>query len=192
MIEYFMIITTTALFGGLHSGMSATRVKNRFIDRYGREGYSRLFNITSILSFLLAFLSVGYWDWLYFIVDSASVNLLLFALGIGLLVAGMYVAISASRVISVSAVADMRTDREAELVTSGLYARVRHPLYLATVLVFLALPVLYPAITIGVFSLSMIVYTLIGARLEERKLVSQYGDAYRNYRKTAGFILPCL
>ncbi|MHA1768732.1 MAG: methyltransferase family protein [Candidatus Thorarchaeota archaeon] len=192
MIEYFMIITAIALFGCLHSGMSATRVKNRFIDSYGREGYSRLFNITSILSFLLAFLSVGYWDWLYFIVDSASVNLLLFALGIGFLVAGMYVAIRTSRVISVSAVADMRTDREAELVTSGLYARVRHPLYLATVLVFLALPVLYPAITIGVFSLSMIVYTLIGARLEERKLVSQYGDAYRDYRKTAGFILPCL
>jgi protein-S-isoprenylcysteine O-methyltransferase Ste14 len=36
----------------------------------------------------------------------------------------------------------------------------------------------------------MIIYTMIGAYFEERKLVQHYGDDYLEYKKTAGFILP--
>ena len=98
----------------------------------------------------------------------------------------------ASRVISVSTVADMRTDRKAELVTTGIYSRVRHPLYLATVLVLIALALVYPFPRVTVFALCLMFYTLVGAYFEERKLVLHYGDEYRKYRKTAGFILPKL
>jgi len=96
----------------------------------------------------------------------------------------------ASAVISVSTVADMRTDRKAELVTDGIYARVRHPLYLATVLSFAALALIFPFPTVDVFAVSMIIYTMIGAFLEERKLILHYGDEYLEYKKQAGFIIP--
>ena len=96
----------------------------------------------------------------------------------------------ASAVISVSTVADMRTDRKAELVTDGIYARVRHPLYLATVLVFAAMALIYPFPVVIVFALSMIAYTMIGAFFEERKLIIHYGDEYLAYKKQAGFIFP--
>ncbi len=99
---------------------------------------------------------------------------------------------TASRVISVSTVADMRTDRKTELVTDGIYSRVRHPLYLATLLMFSAFSLIYPFPVVFVFSLSMIIYTMIGAYFEERKLLKYYGDEYLEYKKTAGFILPKL
>ncbi len=109
---------------------------------------------------------------------------ILFAIG------GIIVAAKASQVISVSTVADMRTDRKPELITGGLYSQIRHPLYLATILIFGAMALIYPFPVVIMFALSMIVYTIIGAYFEERKLVLQYGDEYNEYKKQAGFILP--
>jgi protein-S-isoprenylcysteine O-methyltransferase Ste14 len=192
MIEYIIIILASSLFGLQHSGLSALRVKGRIIDRWGKEGYARIFNTTSILTLVIAFLSMNFWDWIYFVTQPAIIQPILFILGILLGLGGAIMAMMASRVISVSTVADMRTDRKAELVTDGIYSRVRHPLYLATLLVFLALALIYPFPVVIVFSLCMIAYTMIGAYFEERKLVKHYGDEYLEYKKTAGFILPKL
>ncbi|NOR39404.1 MAG: hypothetical protein GQ580_07445 [Candidatus Thorarchaeota archaeon] len=190
MLEHLAIIASVAVFGIQHSGISALRVKHWIIDRWGKEGYSRIFNATSFLALIPASLSLNYWDWLYFLQWPELVNPLLFLSGVLLLALGIMVAILASRSISVSTVADMRTDRKPALVTGGLYARTRHPLYLATILFLLSLIAFYPFSNILTFSLAFIGYVIIGAYLEERKLVIQYGDEYLAYRRTAGFLLP--
>ena len=192
MLEYIIIILASSLFGLQHSGLSALRVKERIIDRWGKEGYARIFNITSMLTLLIAFLSMNFWNWIYFFTQPTMIQPILFILGILLGLSGVILAMMASRVISVSTVADMRTDRKAELVTDGIYSRIRHPLYLATLLVFSALALIYPFSVVIVFALCMIAYTMIGAYFEERKLVKHYGDEYLEYMKTAGFILPKL
>jgi protein-S-isoprenylcysteine O-methyltransferase Ste14 len=133
---------------------------------------------------------MNYWDWFYFITEPSLIQPLLFASGVTLIIIGLVVTMMASRVISVSTVADMRTDRQAALVTDGIYSRTRHPLYLATILLLLGLAALYPFNRVIVFSISLSVYVLIGAFLEERKLVAHYGQAYLEYRKQAGFMLP--
>ncbi|MFW9767683.1 MAG: methyltransferase family protein [Candidatus Thorarchaeota archaeon] len=192
MVEYVIIILASTLFGIQHSGLSTLRVKEWTIDRWGKEGYARFFKLTSVLTLLIAFLSMNFWDWIYFITQPTLIQPVLFILGIVLALGGMILAMIASRVISVSTVADMRTDRKASLVTDGIYSRIRHPLYLATFLVFSALALLYPFSKVVVFALCMIFYTLIGAYFEERKLVKHYGEEYLEYRKTAGFIFPKL
>lgn len=190
MIEYLLIVSGVLIFGLQHSGISALRVKNRIIDRWGKEGYARLFNATSIVGIIVPFIAMNYWDWLYFIIEPALIQPLLFMSGVVLIVIGLVVTMMASRVISVSTVADMRTDREAELVTGGIYSRTRHPLYLATILLLLGLAALYPFDRVIVFSIALSVYVFIGAYLEERKLVIHYGQTYLDYRKHAGFMLP--
>jgi protein-S-isoprenylcysteine O-methyltransferase Ste14 len=192
MIEYAVIILASTLFGIQHSGISSLRVKRRIIDKWGKTGYGNIFKITSVLTLLIAFLSMNFWNWLYFITEPTLIQPVLLVLGILMGVAGAIIATKASQVISVSTVADMRTDRKAELITDGIYARVRHPLYLATVLVFGALAFIYPFPVVIVFALSMIMYTIVGAYFEERKLVIHYGQEYTDYRKQAGFILPRL
>jgi protein-S-isoprenylcysteine O-methyltransferase Ste14 len=192
MIEYIIIVLASSLFGLQHSGLSALRVKGRIIKRWGKAGYARIFTLTSIITLVVAFLSMNFGNWLYFITQPATINLPLFILGIVSLVAGIVLAVMASRVISVSTVADMRPERKAELVTDGLYSRIRHPLYLAVFLIFGALALIYPFPVVLVFSLSMIAYTVIGAYFEEQKLVKYYGDEYLEYKKKAGFILPKL
>ena len=192
MIEYIIIILASSLFGLQHSGLSALRIKGRIIDRWGKEGYARIFNITSIVTLLIAFLSMNFWDWIYFITQPALIQPVFLLLGVISGLAGVILAMKASSVIDVSTVADMRTDRKAELITDGIYSRIRHPLYLATILVFSALAPVYPFPVVIVFSLSLIGYTMIGAYFEERKLLKHYGDEYIEYKKTAGFILPKL
>lgn len=190
MIDYIFVIITSTLFGLQHSGVSALRVKGRIIDRWGKEGYSTIFTVTSILTLGAAFLSMNFWNWLYFLSDPALIQPLLFIPGILALIGGGIVAAKASKVISVSTVADMRTDRKPELITGGLYARIRHPLYLATILAFGAIALIYPFPIVLTFVISMIGYTLIGAYFEERKLINHYGEEYLEYKKQAGFILP--
>ncbi len=190
MIEYILILVTTAIFGIQHSGMSAHKVKYKIIDKWGKEAYSRIFTWTSIGVFLLAFLSVNYWGWIDFILNPSVINWPIFSVGIGMILVGLIVALRASSVISVSTVADMQTDRQPELVTDGIYSRIRHPLYLATVLIFLSLIPLYMEPHVALFGIAMSAYTLIGAYLEEKKLIDVYGTAYLDYRRRAGFILP--
>lgn len=76
------------------------------------------------------------------------------------------------------------------LITDGAFSRARHPLYLGSLLVFLAfaaatLSLVSLAVWIGVF----IFYDVI-ASYEERELVRAYGPAYEAYRSKVPKWLP--
>ena len=80
--------------------------------------------------------------------------------------------------------------RIAELEIRGIYAKVRHPLYLAVLFLLGGLILIYPFPEIFVFATTFCAYVLIGAYLEERKLVLQYGQKYLDYQKQVGFMIP--
>lgn len=190
MIEYLMIVLGVTIFGMQHSGLSALRVKNRIIERWGKNGYGNIFKATSVIALVISFLLLDFWNWAYFLTNPSLIQPIWLVIGSAFMIVGLVLAMKASQVISVSTVADMRSDRKAELVTTGLYGKIRHPLYLATILLLLALPMIYPFIKILVYALSLIGYTIIGAYLEERKLIDYYGQQYIDYKQKAGFFIP--
>jgi len=76
------------------------------------------------------------------------------------------------------------------LLTEGVYARVRHPRYVA---------VLFGLISVALFSNYLALYLLlpVGAaglyliiRLEERELVERFGDEYETYRDRVPMFVP--
>ncbi|MDP2389279.1 MAG: isoprenylcysteine carboxylmethyltransferase family protein, partial [Acidobacteriota bacterium] len=79
-----------------------------------------------------------------------------------------------------------------KLITTGPFAVVRHPFYIAYSLAWLAAPVAThgPVITIsGLLAVGLYVFA---ARREERQLEAHFGDPYRVYRAKAGGVLPSI
>jgi protein-S-isoprenylcysteine O-methyltransferase Ste14 len=74
------------------------------------------------------------------------------------------------------------------LMTDGFYAFVRHPLYLLSILFLLLNPVMtLQWLILTIFST---LYFILGAIIEERRLIEVFGDSYRRYRETVPFIIP--
>jgi protein-S-isoprenylcysteine O-methyltransferase Ste14 len=78
--------------------------------------------------------------------------------------------------------------KPAELVTGGLYAYVRHPLYTAG-LVFIWFS---PEMTINRLALWSVftLYIMLGAFFEERKLLKDFGAAYAEYKSKTPMLIP--
>ena len=73
-------------------------------------------------------------------------------------------------------------------VASGVYRRVRHPLYFFS-LVFLWLNPVMTANSLT-FNAGVTLYFWIGSVFEERKLVLEFGDAYREYQRRVPRLFP--
>jgi protein-S-isoprenylcysteine O-methyltransferase Ste14 len=69
-----------------------------------------------------------------------------------------------------------------------LYKYVRHPLYLGWALAFWATPTM----TLGhlLFAGVLTLYMAVAARIEERDLVSYFGDSYRAYQRRVPMFIP--
>ncbi|HMQ59464.1 MAG TPA: isoprenylcysteine carboxylmethyltransferase family protein [Flavilitoribacter sp.] len=72
--------------------------------------------------------------------------------------------------------------------TPVLYRFVRHPLYFGFLLAFWSAPVM--TVTHLLFSVSITAYILFAIRLEEKDLISFYGEKYRAYRNIVPMIIP--
>ena len=73
-------------------------------------------------------------------------------------------------------------------LTPWLYDRMRHPLYVGWALAFWAIPTM----TVGhlLFASTLSIYMVVAARIEERDLVSYFGEAYRKYQGRVPMFLP--
>jgi protein-S-isoprenylcysteine O-methyltransferase Ste14 len=79
------------------------------------------------------------------------------------------------------------TPQAKQLVTQGLYAKIRNPMYMfsSLLIVGLALAIRQPLILI--FIVVLVPVQLIRARQESQILEEKFGDEYREYRKKTWF-----
>ena len=78
---------------------------------------------------------------------------------------------------------------EGHLVTSGIYARLRHPIYTGIVLLIIGLFLREPGLFVAVSGFMVIAFLLIKSRFEERLLAERYAE-YAQYRTRTWGVLP--
>ena len=83
-----------------------------------------------------------------------------------------------------------RSYRPPQFRTPSLYGLVRHPLYVGWLVIFWAAPVMTVAHLI--FAVMTTAYILIAIQLEERDLVTAFGDDYVEYRRRTPMLVPRL
>lgn len=77
---------------------------------------------------------------------------------------------------------------EGGLITIGVYGIVRHPLYLAGIVIF----TFNPHITVNGLAIAVLadLYFLFGLFREERRFLKFFGDRYREYQRRVPMLLP--
>ncbi len=76
------------------------------------------------------------------------------------------------------------------LQTTGLHRYTRHPLYFGTLLFIWSLFLIFPLLSNLISCCLISVYTVIGIHIEERKLLIEFGQEYKDYARKVPMLLP--
>jgi protein-S-isoprenylcysteine O-methyltransferase Ste14 len=195
LLSLLTILAASAAYGFLHSWLASLQAKSlarRGLGRGADRVYRLAYNLVAIISLLPVLLLPAVlpdkrlytiplpWTLLTLAFQGLAVLVLL----IGLLQTGVWSFIGIEQLLAAS-------DRQSsELVVNGLYRWVRHPLYTAGLVFIWLTPVM--TWNVLVLNLGLSAYLIIGAYFEERKLVREFGEAYRSYQRRTPMFLPGL
>ena len=187
------IFSSVLIYGLLHSLLASLRAKAIVRNLFGRiadRGYRLIFNLLAVITFLPILIfptllpdvylySIPY-PWVVFTIIIQVLAILL--LVVGLFQTGLWTFLGVRQLVYYP------SDNHEEMVVGGLYQWVRHPLYMAGLIFIWFVPVM----TLNVFALNvgLSVYLILGASIEERKLVREFGQPYILYRSNTPKLFP--
>jgi protein-S-isoprenylcysteine O-methyltransferase Ste14 len=85
---------------------------------------------------------------------------------------------------------DVSRERKTDLITDGLFARIRHPIYAFSILLALCSAVIVPTLPMLLVAAVNIALLNVKARHEERHLLEVHGDAYARHLRRTGRFFP--
>ena len=103
---------------------------------------------------------------------------------------GYWVAYAANRTISKNWSPTVDKTQKQNLVTSGVYSTIRHPLYLSGLLILVGTNIYFGSSWAWVGVLLVLIVILIRLPIEERHLAVRFGQEYITYRERTKAILP--
>jgi protein-S-isoprenylcysteine O-methyltransferase Ste14 len=77
-----------------------------------------------------------------------------------------------------------------QLVTTGIYAYTRNPVYLAATLLFLGWFFTTRFTVLVIMTVLFLVLFIFVAKWEEQELTDRFGDTYHHYKETVPFFIP--
>jgi len=188
-----IILLSTLLYGAVHSLLASLPIKawgqERFGDQFARF-YRLSYNVFAILT-LLPILALPAFlpDHTLYTIPFPWVLVSIFIQGLaaiallaGLLQTGVWSFLGLEQLISPP------TKEADRLVIHGLYRWVRHPLYTAGLVIVWLTPVM--TVNVLALILGLSIYIVMGAYLEERKLIAEFGQPYRAYCQGTPFLIP--
>ena len=87
---------------------------------------------------------------------------------------------------------DSNFENTSVLVKSGIYGYIRHPLYLSVFLLGTGVMLKQPGTIQLLLGFINLVAVYITARIEEKEMISKFGEEYRDYMKETKMFIPFL
>ncbi|MCY9783446.1 isoprenylcysteine carboxylmethyltransferase family protein [Nocardiopsis sp. EMB25] len=113
--------------------------------------------------------------------------------GIGAMASGLLLVLAAQRGMGDSWRVGVQEDEDTELVTGGLFALVRNPVFTGMAVLLVGMAVALPGPLSAAALVTLVVAVQVQVRLiEEPYLLSTHGAAYRSYAARTGRFLPGL
>ena len=198
MLPYVWLLGGWVLFGALHSAFAAVPVKRWVSAHVGRafRYYRIVYNVLAVVLLLgLIVFQFGYAPVAYLVTPSVPLK----ALGALAVVMGLWVmcvAIGGYNRREFAGLDTLETGvshlAPSELKLDGLARYVRHPLYFGTLLFTWGIFLCQPTAANLLSDAFLTAYVWVGSRFEERKLLREFGEAYRQYRRRVPALLPRL
>ena len=117
------------------------------------------------------------------------------AVGVGFLILGFIVLISALRTLKLRRAFGKeiyKPKQECSLITTGIYAYVRNPVYVGCIILFLSWLFVTWFTFFLILTILFFIHFCIVAKWEERELIKRFGDEYLQYKSRVGFFIPHL
>src|SRR5215469_14116025 len=93
--------------------------------------------------------------------------------------------------VGVGVLPEVRADhREGRLITTGIRARVRHPVYLAHLCEMLAWSVGTGLVVCWMLTAFAVATGMVMIRMEDAELEKRFGEEYKQYRATVPAVVP--
>jgi len=195
-IELITLAVAWIIYGTLHSLLASLRCKAWFRAHWPQQmyGYRIAFNISAVILLLpilaleQSFEAQPLWSWAG-TAKIIALSIMAIAIG-GFIWSTRYYDMShfiGSRQWRNRASINHAHDDDSTFTISPLHRFVRHPWYSLALLLLWSRDI---ESTTLVTNLIVSGYFIIGSRLEENKLVGQFGDQYRAYQQRVPAIVP--
>jgi protein-S-isoprenylcysteine O-methyltransferase Ste14 len=195
MKEFLRVLLAVTAYGALHSLMAAAGFKAWLTRRLGvrlMRAYRLLYNAVGLVAFLPVLGVLARYPgetlyrlpapwWILALVLQAFAGILLV---VGLLQTDVW------HFLGLRQLSAGEGGQAPVLVVRGLYRYMRHPLYSAGMLFLWATPWMTTGLL--AFNLAITLYFYLGSLHEERRLLAEFGEAYRRYQGTVPRFLPRL
>lgn len=183
-MDYLILALGWAVYFAAHSILATDKMKE--LIPLNRQSYRIMYSLVSVIGLLILLFLNGTYP------GEALIERTSFVKYVSLIMAaiGVIIANAAFKNYSVTEFLGLKKESESRLVTTGINAWVRHPLYTATILITAGF-FLYDARTATAVSVGCIwIYLVIGIYLEEKKLVKVFGESYREYQQNVAAVIP--
>jgi methanethiol S-methyltransferase len=192
-VSHIILVLLWALFGIFHSLLAGNWWKRLMQQRLGLQYkyYPFSYSVFAAVTLIAILIYQVYLQSQLLYVAPLWVKILLaLPLVAGLYIMGLMIRKYFFSLSGISVFYKEQTPAELEL--SGLNRYVRHPLYFGTLLFLWSFFFIYPYVKNLLACLVITLYTVWGARLEEKKLTAQFGEKYLAYKKRVPMLLPRL
>ncbi len=84
------------------------------------------------------------------------------------------------------------THKPERVISDGIYSHIRHPQYFGAILAHLGITLLLSSLYSFIYTPFVILYNYLVARKEEKELVREFGEKYKEYRKHVPMLHPAI